>query len=121
MVTMAQTSTFRELAQHAHSRRSHPFSHTYITAQLQPRCAKRQLSLTPLWNRIFIVKVTKSQEPSDPTSSTVLFIKQNTSLHSSDTFPFPQMRIVTSFGAVRISDLYSAGPKFDSLSEGVAL
>jgi hypothetical protein len=41
----------RELAQHAHSRGSHAFTHTLTSTQLQPRGAKRQLSYYRIWNR----------------------------------------------------------------------
>ena len=34
----------REMAQHAHSHKSHAFTHTLTSTQLQPHCAKRQLS-----------------------------------------------------------------------------
>ena len=37
-------SKLRELAQHAHSRGSHTYTHTLKSTQLQPHCAKRQLS-----------------------------------------------------------------------------
>ena len=49
----------RELAQHAHSRGSHAFTHTrrYTPTQLQPRCAKRQLSYYIIWTPIFILNV----------------------------------------------------------------
>ena len=39
-----------ELAQHAHT-----FTHTLISTQLQPRCAKRQLGYYKIWNQIFIL------------------------------------------------------------------
>ena len=34
----------RKVAQHAHSRGSHVFTHTFTSIQLQPLCTKRQLS-----------------------------------------------------------------------------
>ena len=52
MITMAQSAA-TELAQHAHSRGSHAFTDTLISTQLQPRCAKLQLSYYIIWNRIF--------------------------------------------------------------------
>ena len=41
-----------ELAQHAHSRGSHTFTHTLTSTQLQPHCAKHQLSYDSIWNQI---------------------------------------------------------------------
>ena len=40
-----------KLAQHAHSHGSHAFTHTLISTQLQPRCAKRQVSYYGIWNQ----------------------------------------------------------------------
>ena len=41
-----------ELTQHAHScGPSHAFTHTPTSTQLQPRCAKRQLSYYRMWNQ----------------------------------------------------------------------
>ena len=45
----------RELAQHAHSRGPHTFTRSVISTQLQPRCAKRQLSYYRIWNQFFIL------------------------------------------------------------------
>ena len=42
----------RELAQHAHSRGSHAFTHTPTSTQLQRHCAKRQLSYYRIWNQV---------------------------------------------------------------------
>ena len=50
-------SKCRELAQHAHSRGPHAFTHTLTSTQLQSRCAKRQLSYYIIWNQIYILKV----------------------------------------------------------------
>ena len=47
----------RELAQHAHSRRSHALTHTLAPTQLQPRYAKCQLSYYIIWNQICNLKV----------------------------------------------------------------
>ena len=47
MVTMAQ-STANWC--NTHSRGSHAFTHTLISTQLQPRCAKRQVSYYRIWN-----------------------------------------------------------------------
>ena len=46
-----------ELAQDAHSRGSHAFTHTRTSTQLQPRGVKRLLSYCRIWNRVFILKV----------------------------------------------------------------
>ena len=50
-------SKHQKLAQHAHSRGSHAFTHTLTSTWLQPHCAKRQLSCIRIWNNIFILKV----------------------------------------------------------------
>ena len=47
----------RELAPYAHSRGSHAFTHTFTSTQLQPLCAKRQLSYYRSWNQFFMLKV----------------------------------------------------------------
>ena len=39
----------RKLVQHAHSCGSHAIAHTLTSTQLQPRCAKRQLSYYRIW------------------------------------------------------------------------
>ena len=54
MVTVAQsTVNWCNL----HSRGSHTFTHTLTSTQLQPLCAKRQLSFYRIWNQIYIFKV----------------------------------------------------------------
>ena len=51
-----------KLVQHAHSCGSHTFTHTLSSTQLQPHCAKRQLSYYIIWNQIFILKVPEGGE-----------------------------------------------------------
>ena len=55
-------SKCRELAKHAHSRGSHAFTRTLTSTQLQPRCAKRQLTYYRIWNQIFILKVPEGHD-----------------------------------------------------------
>ena len=47
----------RQLVQHAHSSGLHAFTQALASTQLQPLCAKRQLSYYRFWSHIFILKV----------------------------------------------------------------
>ena len=47
-------SKCRKLVQHAHSGGLHAFTHTLTSTQLQPSCAKRQLSYNRIWNPFFL-------------------------------------------------------------------
>ena len=52
-----------KLAQHAHWRGSHAFTHTLTVTQLQPRCAKCwQLSYYRIWNGFFVLKAPEGGE-----------------------------------------------------------
>ena len=60
---MKNFNRHREMAQDAHSRGSHAFTHTLIPTQIQPRCAKKhQLSYYRIWNRILFWRYLREGE-----------------------------------------------------------